>query len=122
MFGLKGRDTFNKPTSDVGVTVKKVGQWWIKSFPNILWIIGFCVIAIIVYTWYLYLYKKDVTEKEKQAYIAKQMSEVTFKKKKFDTLKDIIIKRQENFDKQRVKYKDVFYEREFLQNELEKEI
>ena len=114
MFGLKGRDTFNKPTSDVGASIKKAGRWWVKSFPVILWIIVIYVIVVIGYAWYSYLYKKDVTEQEKKAYINKKINEVTFKKEKFDILKNEISKRQERFDKQKDKYRDIFYERELL--------
>ncbi len=122
MFGLKGRDTFNKPTSSVGMTMKKIGQWWVKSFPIILWIIVVYVIVVIGYTWYSYLYKKDVTEQEKKAYINKKMNEVTFKKEKFDTLKNEISKRQERFDKQKDEYRDIFYERELLHDDVLKEL
>ncbi|HIP50333.1 MAG TPA: hypothetical protein EYG99_02685 [Candidatus Pacebacteria bacterium] len=118
MFGLKGRDTFNKPTSSIGMTVKKVGRWWVKSFPFILWIIVFYIVAIIGYTWYSYLYKKNVTEEEKHVYIDKRMSEVTFEKERFNLLKDMVSKRQERFDKQRDRYRDIFYERELLEGDV----
>ena len=118
MFGLKGRDTFNKPTSNIGMSVKKAGQWWLKLFPVVLWIIVFYIIVMIGYAWYSYLYQKDITDDEKGIYIDKKMSELTFKKEKFDTLKSIIIKRQEHFENQKVDYEDVFYKHEFTQDEL----
>lgn len=122
MFGLKGRDTFNKPTSDIGMIVEKVKGWWIKLFPYMLLGIILYIIVIIGYTWYTYLDKKDVSEKEKKEYIDKKMKEITFKKEKFDTLKDTISKRQEHFNEQKNKYGDIFYEPEGLQEESQEDV
>ncbi len=122
MFGLKGRDTFNKPTSDIGLIIKKAGQWWTKLFPVVFWVVIVYVVAVIGYTWYSYLYKKDVTEQEKKAYIDKKMNEVIFKKEKFDILKNEISKRQERFDKQKDEYRDIFYEHELLYKDRQEEI
>jgi len=122
MFGLKGRDTFNKPTSDIGMIVKKAKGWWIKLFPYMLLGIILYIIVIIGYTWYTYLEKKDVSEQEKKEYIGKKMKEITFKKEKFDILKDTVSKRQERFNEQKNKYGDIFYEPGGLQEESQEDI
>jgi len=118
MFGLKGRDTFNKPTSNVGITIKKAGQLWIRFFPVVLWIIVGYIIVMIGYTWHSYLHKRDVTEQEKDVYISKQIKEATFKKGQFDALKNTISKRQEYFDGQKNEYRDIFYEHELSQKDV----
>jgi len=117
MFGLKGRDTFNKPTSDINMIIKKAKKWWIKLFPYVLLTIIFCIIIVIGYTWHKYLYTKDVTETEKTEYVDKKMKEVTFEKEKFDTLREKIFKRQEQFNKQRGEYNNVFYKQKKLEND-----
>lgn len=122
MFGLKGRDTFNKPTSDIGMIIKKAKKWWAKLFPFILLGIIFYIVVIIGYTWYIYLDKKDVSEEEKKEYIDKKMKEVTFKKEKFDAMRNVVSKRQERFNEQKDKYGDIFYEPGGLQEELQEDV
>ncbi len=109
MFGLKGRDTFNKPTSNFGDILKKTGKWWIKLFPYFLTLLIVICIVVMGYVWYTYLYNKDVTEEEKQQYIDKKNKEVTFKKEKFNELKNEIILRKERFEENRIEYEDIFY-------------
>jgi len=119
MFGLKGRDTFNKPASDFSMIMKEARKWWIKLFPYVLWTIFFCIIIIMGYTWYVYLHAKDVSEKEKMEYVDKKIKEVIFKKEKFDTLKENVLRRQEQFNKQRAQYNNIFYKQKKVEDEEE---
>jgi len=109
MFGIKGRDTFNKPTSDVEEVLNKFHTIWLKYFKYLLLILLVINICIIGYIWYKYLYGKNITEKEKQEYIIKKKAEVTFKKKQFDELKQKALVRREKFEEEYSEQKDIFY-------------
>jgi hypothetical protein len=121
MFGLKGRDTFNKPTSDFGDIIKKTGKWWLKFFPYILGVFITIGICILGYVWYTYLYHKELSVQEKQEYIDKKNKEVTFKKEKFNEVKENILFRKEEYQKPRQEYVDIFYRTEVIDIEDEKD-
>jgi len=117
MFGIKGRDTFNKPTSDIGQLVSVFHKWWLRLFPYALGLVIVVAIGMIGYIWYTYLYAKDVTEVEKKEYVDKKNKEVIFKKEKFDALKGIVLLRQERFDAERESHKDFFYKKEYKEEQ-----
>lgn len=109
MFGLKGRDTFNKPRSSLGQIMENARKWWMKLFPFLIFALFVLIIVVIGNTWYSYVYVKGVSEQEKQEYINKKNKEVAFKKEKYDNLKQIIIKRGEHFNADRIEYANIFY-------------
>ncbi|MEA3323128.1 MAG: hypothetical protein U9Q12_02805, partial [Patescibacteria group bacterium] len=110
MFGLRGRDTFNKPTSDISDIMKKMRKWGAKAFPYVLGVLIIFIGSVIGYVWYTNMNTKNVSEEEKQQYIDKKSKETLFKKEKFDELKAIILLRQEHFDESRNEYSDIFYD------------
>lgn len=117
MFGLRGRDTFNKPTSDINAIMKKMREWGNKAFPYIILVLIIVIASIIGYVWYTSMNAKIVSEEEKKQYIDKKNKETMFKKEKFDELKKIILLRQVHFNESRGQYNDIFYDAEIQQEE-----
>ncbi len=123
MFGIKGRDTFNKPVSDFGQIMRKMYAWWVKIFPYVLLVLFLCIIIILGRVWHKYLHTRGATEEEKQQYILKKKKETTFKKKQFEELQSAINLREENFNAERKEYHDIFYGKQQKQEkESEEEI
>jgi cbb3-type cytochrome oxidase subunit 3 len=109
MFGIKGRDTFNKPLSNRAQIAQMVKEKWLKYFPYLL---IFAIVSIIIflgYVWYMYVYTKELSVDEKATYINEKKQEVVFRQKKFDEIRDMINMRNENLNAQRVEYRDPFY-------------
>lgn len=109
MFGLRGRDTFNKPTSDISSIMKKMREMGAKAFPYAMAILVIIIVSVIGYVWYVNMNTKDVTAEERKQYIDKKNKETLFKKEKFDELKKMVLLRQERFDESRSQYNDIFY-------------
>ena len=118
MFGLKGRDTFNKPRSTFEEKMQKFSVWWMKYFSYILLTLFFVALSVIGYIWYEYLYNKEVTEQEKQNYIIQKSNAITFKKEKFETIQQELNSRKEKFDAPRVEYRDIFYKTQIQEDEI----
>jgi hypothetical protein len=121
MFGIRGRDTFNKPMSDTGDVMKKMREWGAKAFPYAMVVLVIIIGGVIGYVWYVSMNTKDVSGEEKKQYIDKKNKETIFKKEKFDELKSMILLRQERFDESRGQYSDIFYDAEIQQEENESE-
>lgn len=109
MFGLRGRDTFNKPTSDMSSIMKKMREWGAKAFPYAMVVLVIIIVSVIGYVWYVNMNTKDVTVEEQKQYIDKKNKETLFQKEKFDELKKMVLLRQERFDESRSQYNDIFY-------------
>lgn len=118
MFGLRGRDTFNKPTSDINAIMKKMREWGSKAFPYAMVVLVIVIASIIGYVWYTSMNAKIVSEEEKKQYIDKKNKETIFKKEKFDELKSVILLRQERFYESRGQYSDIFYDVEIQQEDV----
>ncbi len=118
MFGLRGRDTFNKPTSDINAIMKKMREWGSKAFPYAMVVLVIVIASIIGYVWYTSMNAKIVSEEEKKQYIDKKNKETIFKKEKFDELKSVILLRQERFYESRGQYSDIFYDAEIQQEDV----
>lgn len=110
MFGIKGRDTFNRPISTRAQIMLMIKKKWVRYFPFFLIFLIFSVIIFIAYVWYVYVYTKELTPEEETIYINEKKQEVIFRQKKFDELKDDILLRKERFDAQRQEYNDIFYQ------------
>lgn len=109
MFGIKGRDTFNKPFSDRAKIARILKEKWVKYFP---YFVGFLILAAMtfaMYTWYVHVHTKELTQSERDAYINEKKQEVIFRQKKFDQIKDGIIARQEKFGAESINKNDIFY-------------
>ncbi len=119
MFGLKGRDTFNKPRSSSGQIMEDARKWWMKLFPCLIFALFVLIIVVIGNIWYSYVYVKGVSEQEKQEYINKKNKEAAFKKEKYDNLKQVILKRGEHFNTDRVEYTNIFYVEKKVEQEDE---
>jgi hypothetical protein len=111
MFGLEGRDTFNKPRTKIEIFFSMVRKKWQKIFPWIIVMLFVIEICFAGYVWYYYVYTKELSAEEKAVYVNQKKNEVTFKKDKFDEVKDLLIKRREKFDREREVYADIFYRR-----------
>ncbi|PID52335.1 MAG: hypothetical protein CR972_02560 [Candidatus Moraniibacteriota bacterium] len=109
MFGIKGRDTFNKPFTNRAKVARMLKEKWIRYFPFILILLACIVIAYVVYVWYVYVHTKELTETERMTYINERRQEVVFRKKKFDQVKDGIIMREERFNAKYEEKNDIFY-------------
>jgi hypothetical protein len=109
MFGIKGRDTFNKPKSSFGEKIQELRTWWIKYFSYILLLLLVLMVGFAGYIWYTYLYDKDVSEQEKQEYIIQKSGTITLKKEKFETIQTELEHRKEVYEAPRQEYKDIFY-------------
>jgi hypothetical protein len=109
MFGIKGRDTFNRPHSSFEEKIKKMWDWWVKYFSYVLLIFFLVAASITIYIWYQYLYDKDVPEQEKQDYIIQKSSTIKFKKDKFEAIETELKQRKEAYDAPRKEYEDIFY-------------
>lgn len=109
MFGIKGRDTFNKPESTLEHIMSVIRQRWTRLFPILLGIVFLCFVATVVYMWYAYLYTKELTGEEKTQYVNQKKAEVVFRKEKFDQLKEKVLHRQEQFNTERQTYTNIFY-------------
>ncbi len=113
MFGIKGRNTFNKPfTTDRTKFVRMAKEKWIRFFPFFLFFAMIVSVFFVMYVWYMHVYTKELTESESEKYINQKRHEVTFRKKKFDRAKDILNARKEHFDGAYVNKEDVFYHTE----------
>lgn len=110
MFGIKGRDTFNKPESALEHIVSLVRERWTRYFPFLLGILFLFLMGIAVYMWYIYLHTKELTGEEKQQYVTQKKSEVVFRKEKFDKLKEKILQREGRYNAERTQYTDIFYQ------------
>ena len=86
MFGLHGRDTFNRPTSSLSQITSSVCKWWIKLFPYVLTILILVIGGVIVYVWHTYLYNIDVSDAQKQEHIDKLFHFMLQKAMKFQLL------------------------------------
>lgn len=109
MFGIKGRDTFNKPLSDRAQIATELKKKWLKYFPYFLMFVIFSAVVFIGYAWYVYVYTKELTPDEKVIYINQKKQEVIFREKKFDEIKEVIIERQKRFQAPQNSYNDIFY-------------
>ena len=109
MFGIKGRDTFNKPQSDLMMFFGYVRKKWMKIFPVILGLTLIGILVFVGYVWYQFVYTKELTGEEKINYINQKKSEITFNREKFDATKDRVIQRKENYVRERETFRDIFY-------------
>jgi phosphotransferase system glucose/maltose/N-acetylglucosamine-specific IIC component len=109
MFGIKGRDTFNKPQSDFALFFGFVRRKWTKIFPIVLSLILVCILSFVWYVWYAFVHTKELTGAEKTDYVNQKKSEVTFDKKRFDAVKDRIVQRNDFYTRNRQDFRDIFY-------------
>ncbi len=109
MFGIYGRDTFNKPKSNIAIFFTFIHDRWLKIFPFFLFFILVIVMIIVGNVWYKYVYTKELTGEEKTTYVNQKKSEVTFNQKQFDIIKERVQKRKERFSAEKQDYQDIFY-------------
>ena len=121
MFGIKGRDTFNRPLSNRAQIVRVLKEKWLKYFPYILGFLMICSVSFSGYVWYVYVHTKELSASEETAYITEKKQEVTFRQNKFDDIKDEIIMREERYDAERADHNDIFYHTESVEDDAENE-
>ena len=109
MFGIKGRDTLNKPQSDFARIGEYIRTRWLKIFPILLVLVLIFVLFFVGYVWHRFVYTKELTGDEKTNYVNQKKSEITFDKKRFDAVKERILERKELYERERESFNDVFY-------------
>lgn len=109
MFGIRGRDTFNKPLSNRAHLAKIIKEKWLRYFPFLLVFLALSVTVFSGYVWYVYVHTKELSKEEESTYVNQKRQEVIFRKKKFDQVKQQILNRKELFHTERSEYDDIFY-------------
>ncbi len=109
MFGLEGRDTFNKPRTRIYIFFSTLQHKWQKIFPWVLVGLFIICMSIVGYVWYMFAYSRELTQQEKDVYVSQEQQKVMFEQERFDAVKATTQKRTEVFAQERQEFYDIFY-------------